>query len=132
MGDPEQGSAPSIFIDAQSKAHTAIMAMISEEEFAWAQIVLPDLGAYPDYQDWLDCREGFQMGLAMAGVEVRLVDVALTPFLAWCRLTKTDPSERALDAFASMLLIFRRKPTDVTLAVVRRDEFNVHAGSIDA
>jgi hypothetical protein len=120
------------FVDPQTRAHVGVIAALSEEEFAWAQIVIPDLSAYLGYEDWLDCREGFEVGLAMAGVDVRRISVVLSPYLAWCRLTGAQPSERSLDAFASMLLFLRKHPAPAAIAVVREDEFVTHAQSVEA
>jgi hypothetical protein len=122
----------STVVDPQTRAHLAVLALTSEEEFAWAQVAISDLSLYQGYQDWLDSREGFQIGLSMAGVDVRMVRVQLTPFLAWCRLTRTQPSERALDAFATMLFFLRRPPAPAALAVVRRDDFDTHGQTIEA
>jgi hypothetical protein len=121
-----------IFPDVDSNGGIAAMAMISEEEFAWAQIVIPDLTSYFDFQDWLDRREGFQIGLSMAGVDVRTVSIVLSPFLAWCRLTETAPSERSLDAFASMIMVLREPPAPSVLAVVREGDFEVRSGEVAA
>ena len=120
------------FVDSQSKAETAVIALIAEEEFAWAQVVIPDLADHFGYEDWLDCREGSQLGLSMAGVDVKMVPVVLSPFLAWCRLTETSPSERALDAFASIILILRNPPEPSVIAVVRQREFEEHSREVVA
>jgi hypothetical protein len=120
------------FVDPQTRAHVGVIAILSEEEFAWAQIVIPDLSSFLGYDDWLDCREGFEIGLAMAGVDVKKVSVILSPYLAWCRLTGAQPSERSLDAFASMLLFLRKHPESIALAVVREEEFVAHAEAVDA
>ena len=120
------------FFDRRSKAETAVIALLAKDEFAWAQIVVPDLNAYFDYGEWRESREGFQMGLAMAGVDVKMVPVALTPFLAWHRLTGTPPNERALDAFASAILRFRTPPEPMVLAVVRKQEFETRSRDIAA
>jgi hypothetical protein len=120
------------FPNVPSQGGAVSMAVISEEEFAWAQVVVPDLAYHLGYQDWLDCREGFQIGLAMAGVEVKTIEVVLSPFLAWCRLTDSAPSERALDLFASAVLMMRAPPSPFVLAVVRQEDFNAHAHDVGA
>ena len=83
-----------VFLDPRSQTETAIIALVAEEEFARAQTLMAGLDRYFDYDDWRDSREGFQMGLAMAGVDVKMVTVGLAPFLAWRRLTGT-PARRA-------------------------------------
>jgi hypothetical protein len=132
MEDIELEARIPTFVDPQTRAHVGVIAVLSEQEFAWAQIVIPDLGSYLGFEDWLDCRDGFEIGLAMAGVDVRKISVVLSPYLAWCRLTGAQPSERSLDAFASILLFLRKHPTPVALAVVREDEFLSHAQAVDA
>lgn len=132
MNDAGQVYGIPLFADEQSNAQAGVMAALSEREFGWAQVIIPDLSGYHDYADWLDRREGFQIGLAMAGVEVGTIPVALAPFLAWCRLTQTQPSERALDAFASTLFFFREPPTPRALPMVREDEFLSHAQTVEA
>jgi hypothetical protein len=122
----------SAFPDVQSGGGAVAMAVISEEEFAWAQVTVPDLAYHAGYQEWLDCREGFQMGLAMAGVEVKTVSVVLSPFLAWCRLTDSPPSEQALDLFASVILVLRLPPEPAVLALVREGDFEAHAADVGA
>jgi hypothetical protein len=121
-----------LFVDQHLHAQVAVMAEISEEEFAWAQIVIPNLIRYPDYQDWLDHREGFLIGLSMAGVDVNAVPVALVPFLFWCRLARVKPSERTLDEFALAVFRLRKPPAPVALAAVREDQFRIHAGAVEA
>jgi hypothetical protein len=121
-----------VFVDRQSKAETAVIALITEDEFARAQTIMPDLNLYSGYEEWCECREGFQMGLAMAGVDVKMVNVALTPFLAWCRLTGTPPDERALEAFATTILQFQVSPKPIVLAFVGQKEFEAHWRDIPA
>jgi hypothetical protein len=132
MSDSDLEARVPTFVDPQSGLHTAAIAVISEEEFAWAQVVIPELAAYSDYQDWLDCREGFQIGLSASGVDVKMVSVVLSPFLAWCRLTGAAAGERVLDTFAAILLLLRRPPVPHALALVRRDEFETYAGVVGA
>jgi hypothetical protein len=120
------------FEDAQTGAQTAALATISLNEFERTRTIISDLAHYNSYQDWLDTREGFQIGLAMAGVDVKCVAVALPALLAWCRLTNTTPSERAMDAFARLLLALRAPPQAAAHAVVRRDQFDANTESVAA
>ena len=79
----------------------AVLATISEEAFPNARACISGLDKYADYEDWLDCRQGVQMGLAMAGVEVRTIPIEIALFIDWCRETRTRPSEASLDIFAA-------------------------------
>jgi hypothetical protein len=108
------------------------LALLSEEEFALAQTLIPDFIKYLDYQDWLDYREGFEIGLAMAGIEVKTVNIAIALFQAWCRLSGTPLGVRALDVFASMVLLVRDPPLSAAIGVVSQSEFEAHAGSVEA
>jgi hypothetical protein len=119
-----------VFLDRRSKAETAIIALVGEAEFAQAQTLIPDLEAYFDYEDWRDSRDGFQMGLAMAGVVVKMVTVRLTPFLAWRRLTGAPLSEQGLDAFASTIALYETPPEPLVLAIVDEQEFAAHSGDV--
>jgi hypothetical protein len=88
-------------IDKGSQLKAAAVGVITHDEFSRAQAAICELGGYDDFEDWLDARWGLQCGLAMAGLEARLVAVDLSSFLDWCALTGTSADERALDAFAS-------------------------------
>ena len=121
-----------VFLDRRSKAETAIIALVGEAEFAQAQTLIPDLEAYFDYEDWRESRDGFQMGLAMAGVDVKMVTVGLTPFLTWRRLTGAPASEEALDAFASTIGRFEASPEPLALAIVDEREFEAHSRDVAA
>jgi hypothetical protein len=132
MSDSDIDPGILIFVDRHSKAETAVIALIAKHEFARARLVVPGLSVYSSYEEWRESREGFQMGLAMAGVDVKMVPVELTPFLAWCRLTGTPSSERALEAFASTILRFRTPPEPIVLAVVREQEFRAHSRGVAA
>lgn len=132
MSDADQDFEIPLFVDKQTNTQLAVMANLSEEEFAWAQVVVPDLIRYPDYQDWLDHREGYQIGLSMAGLEVNTVAVALVPFLTWCRLFQTRPSQRALDAFALSVFQLRKLPIPTALAMISENQFELHALTVEA
>jgi hypothetical protein len=76
------------------------VALVSPEEFERARGVIPEFSDQHCYEDWLDCREGLFMGLAMSGVDSRLVNVSLESFLHWCADRAAKPSESLLDDFA--------------------------------
>ena len=121
-----------VFLDPRSQKETAIIALLAEEEFARAQTIVEGLDLYFDYDDWCDSREGFQMGLAMAGVDVKMVTVGLAPFLAWRRLTGTPASEQALDAFASTITLLEAPSEQLVLASVDEQEFEAHSCDVIA
>ena len=77
------------------------VALFSHQDFKRARRLMPELESYSDYDDWLDCRHGRMMGLAMAGVETTLVSVTLADFHRWCVERGQPPTEAALDAFAA-------------------------------
>ena len=80
----------------------AAIGIVAEEEFADAQAAIGELMGYSDYEDWLDARWGLCIGLAMAGVDARMVVVDLASFLGWRDRTGKAADERSLDAFASL------------------------------
>jgi hypothetical protein len=110
-----------IFGDGLSKADISVIALVAEDEFASAQAMIPEWRGYPSYEEWRDSREGYQMGLSMAGVEVRMVPVKLTRFLAWCRDTKTPSTADAMETFAGLScdLEPKRDPLHTAASVVR-------------
>jgi hypothetical protein len=94
--------APRIFVSSLSKGDTSVIALVAEEEFALAQEAIPEWRFYSSYEDWLDSREGYQMGLTFAGVNVRMAPIALSAFLLWCRERETPSSAAALQLFAEL------------------------------
>jgi hypothetical protein len=76
-----------------------VTGLLTAEDFAAARL---DQGEAATYEDWIDLREGAQMALSLAGVEAASVYVAARPFRRWCRLTRRQPTERALDRFADL------------------------------
>jgi hypothetical protein len=132
MSDSHTDRRISTFFDDESETETAVIALLAEDEYARAETVISGLCEYSGYEEWRESREGFQMGLAMAGVEVKMVPVAVTPFLAWCRLAKTPSSEGALDAFAAMVLRFRSRPKAAVLAIVDEREFQEYSRDVAA
>jgi hypothetical protein len=93
--------------DCGTGARKPAIGLVCQAEFAAAQGAIADLTGYCDYEDWLDTRQGFQMGLAMAGVDVTPVFVGLSSFLKWCALTGIESTERALDEFAGVAMAAR-------------------------
>jgi hypothetical protein len=121
--DTDTDPGASVFIDPLSNIQTIVIALIPNDEFLRAQRNIPDLRAYADYDDWCESREGLRMGLAMAGIDGRVVPVTLTSFLAWCRLTGASPTERALDTFASTITLFKASLDPAVLAVTCERDF---------
>jgi hypothetical protein len=108
-----------IFGDGLSKADISVIALVAEDEFASAQAMIPEWRGYPSYEEWRDSREGYQIGLSMAGVEVRMVPITLATFLAWCRETKTPLSAGALETFAGLSCDLRPKQDHPLGAAIR-------------
>ena len=50
-------------------------------------------------------QESRQFGLAIAGVEVRLIPIELGAFLDWCKQAGHRPSSAALDKYAAAIAI---------------------------
>ena len=88
-----------------------LVGVVSAADFKRAQTCIPGLSGYGDYDDWLDSRYGYFMGLSLGGAEGSLETVALDDFLSWCRARKMRPSEASLDAYAqSAEPASRRRP----------------------
>jgi hypothetical protein len=128
--DPDPGIR--VFANGESRLETAVIALIAMGEFAWAQTNVSDLRAYSDYEEWRESREGFEAGLSMAGVDVKMVPVAVAPFLAWCRMTGNTPGERTLDAFASTTLSCCVSPDSAAFARVFGPELDNRASTVSA
>lgn len=90
------------FIEAGSTSESSniVAAHLTEPDFRLARLSIPAMGAFRDYEDWLDYRMGTFWGLEMAGFAVKIIPVDLSAFMAWRRLTSEAPSISALDRFA--------------------------------
>jgi hypothetical protein len=127
----ELDSPPPAVIACKSQIETVAIGIVAETEFHRARSAISDLAHCCDYNDWLDAREGLQMGLAMAGVEARIVPVSLSSFLEWSRLSGRAPDERALDAFASLASGARNSSDLRVFAVVGELDFARHCSAIN-
>jgi hypothetical protein len=110
----------------------AVIGLVDGDEFDRAQTAIPDLAAYFDYDDWLDRREGLQIGLDMVGVEATIVRIDLASFLEWLRLTGASADENALDAFAALTLAMRTGSVSNVLATINQSDFVRHSASLAA
>ena len=60
---------------------------------------------FPDnYDEWLDEREGLQIGLSAAGVQTSMTAVDLALFLEWCQASSRSIDNDAIDAFVTTTL----------------------------
>ena len=84
-------------------SESVVVGILDATDFEFARPLMPELQTYVDYSDWLDVRQGAQMGLAMAGVDARVVTVDFQRFISWCENCRVAPSESALDAYARMV-----------------------------
>jgi hypothetical protein len=88
-----------------------LVGVVSDTDFERAKAVVSGLSNYRDYDDWLDSRYGYFMGLSLGGAEGSLETVPLDDFLNWCGARKMRPGEAALDAYAQhAVLRSRREP----------------------
>jgi hypothetical protein len=125
-------SPPPAVVDCKPQIETVIIGLVTEKEFQRAQSAIPDLARCCDYDDWLDAREGLQIGLAMAGVDARIVPVNLSSFLEWSRLSGMSADERALDAFALLASAARNSSDLRVFATVGELDFASHSRAIAA
>lgn len=118
--------------DDKSQVKSAVIGLVAEREFEPARTEIVELAAYPSYWDWLDAREGLQIGLSMAGVEATTACVSLSSFLEWSALTGASRDERALDAFAALANAVRDADTLRVFAVVGGYDFATHPRQVVA
>jgi hypothetical protein len=85
---------------ATSESSNIVAAHLTERDFRLARLSIPAMGAFEDYEDWLDYRMGTFWGLEMAGFTVELIPVDLSGFIAWRRLASAALTISALDRFA--------------------------------
>jgi hypothetical protein len=109
VGGLNNEDALSVFVGNSSEM-VAVIPLISADQFDWAQTVIPEWKDYSGYEDWRETCEGFQIGLCMAGVDVKMIPISLGSFLSWCRDTKTAPSVRVLETFAARSYNLRQTP----------------------
>jgi hypothetical protein len=119
-------SKNAVLVESEARVQNSAIGLFAEREFARARAEIADLAGCLDYDDWLDSREGVQIGLAMAGVDATTVCVSLSSFLEWCGLTGASSDERALDAFAALALTVRNSRASKVLAVVSEFDFVTH------
>ena len=118
--------------DDKAQVKSEVIGLVAEREFERARTEIVELTAYPCYCDWLDAREGLQIGLSMAGVEATTVCVSLSSFLKWTALTGASRDERALDAFAALAGAVREADALRVLAVVGGYDFATHPRQVAA
>jgi hypothetical protein len=122
----------SALVGAKPHGKTVVIGLVAEREFARAQAEIADLAGYIDYDDWLDSREGLQIGLSAAGVDAATVRVSLRSFLEWRDLTGASSGQAALDAFAALALSVRNSRALNVLAVVGEDDFAARSLDVPA
>ena len=115
-----------------AEANPVAFGLLSERDFVRARSVVPGLGDYDDYADWLDAREGFQMAHSLAGVDVAPVVVEIEAFLRWCALTESAPSEAALDKLAALAHAFTGPLQPAVFARVSEREFAQYSRVVPA
>lgn len=108
----------------------AVIGLVESPQFGAAQAAMAGLSDCRDYEDWLDRREGLQIGLAMTGVEAAIVRVDLASFLEWASLAGAPLGECALDAFAALALAARAGAISMTLATICEPDFTAHAPAL--
>lgn len=98
----ESSATAAEFIDAISTADSnhVVAAYLTEGDYRLARMIVPEMSAFKDYEDWLDFRTGVFWGLEMAGFRVNLVPVDLSEFAIWRETRSIISSISALDRFA--------------------------------
>ncbi|MFZ1961987.1 MAG: hypothetical protein WAU78_00700 [Roseiarcus sp.] len=119
-------------VESEAQVPSSAIGLFAKSDFAQARAELADLASYADYDDWLDSREGLQIGLAMAGVDATTVCVSLSSFLEWRDLTGATSDQRVLDTFARMALAMRNSTGSRVFAVVHEFDFSKYFRAINA
>jgi hypothetical protein len=125
-------SKNAVLVQSEPRVHNSAIGLFAEREFGRARIEIADLAGCIDYDDWLDSREGLQIGLAMAGVDATTICVSLSSFLEWRDLTGASSDQRALDAFARVALAMRNATGSRVFAVVHEFDFSKYCRAINA
>jgi hypothetical protein len=132
MGISDWATNGGALVESEARARNSAIGLFAEREFARARAEIADLASYRDYDDWLDSRQGRQIGLAMAGVGAATVCVGLSSFLEWRALTGAAADEDALDGFAGAALAMRYSRTSLVLAVISEFDFARFSGAVEA
>ncbi len=119
MSISDLASQDAALLEGKARVKTRAIGLVDAGEFERARSDIADLACYVDYDDWLDAREGMQIGLAMAGVDAATVHVDLASFREWTALTGRPCDERALDAFAGVALGMRNSSEPQVFAAIR-------------
>jgi len=81
-----------------------LVAYLTPRDFASARLKIPEVGAFKDYEDWLDFRTSAVFGLEAAGFFVEQITVDISKFTRWSESASIAPSISALDEFVRALL----------------------------
>ncbi len=123
MNISDLASQDAAFVEGKAHVQTRAIGLLDAGDFERARAEIADLASYVDYDDWLDAREGVQMGLAMAGVDAATVRVDVASLQEWSALTERPCDERALDAFAGLAATMRNSSEPEVFAVIREIDF---------
>ncbi len=84
-----------------------VVAHLTERDFASARLTIPEIGAFKDYEDWLDFRASGLFWSAKPQVFLSNADPGRprTSLTNWREATSTLPSISALDQFAGSLTV---------------------------
>jgi len=119
--DLNSNCRPVVYVYPASEA--TYIGIFPEQGFQFARVAMADLIGHRTYEDWLDAREGLQMGLSMAGLDAALVSVSFSAFQQWCLQTGAPANERALDVFAGVAAATRDFAATDTIPVVGETDF---------
>lgn len=98
---------------------TFVLARLEEQDFALAQTLAPGFRVYRDYDDWLDERCGWALGLAQSGVDIREIDVSVQRFIDFQAARDATPDVHSLDEFAAVVARYRDAPCMPCMAELR-------------
>jgi hypothetical protein len=132
----QRAAASALLLRPPDDQQVVILATLDEDGFQRACGKIANFADGECYDDWLDSRYAWIVGLCSSGVDAHAVQVDLSRFLAWRRLAGLAPSEEGLDEFAALVHLMRSEShagVDLkALATVNELEFLAHFDSVEA
>src|SRR5271156_1949282 len=91
ISDSANSAATGAYVEAvlPSESNRVAAALLTEQDYKLARLMIPEMDAFKDYDDWLDFRAGTFFGLEIAGLTVEFVAVDLKMFTTWRQATST-------------------------------------------
>jgi hypothetical protein len=86
------------------------IALLDYRNFKEARKLIAGFEASASYQDYVDERQAWSVGLSSAGLRVNFSKIRVASFLSWRLHAGVEADARRLDDFAALVETFRRNP----------------------